>query len=359
MTKNFFYTFPAIKGNQASKDYFVIMCPLNILSKLFIFNEDEIPAEYRAQRIINKSRIPQMANYIVNNPKAYVFSSLTASIDGKFEFNSFDEAQNKNIGILNVSMDSRLLINDGQHRRAAIEDALKASPELGEETISVVLFIDEGLKRSQQIFADLNKHAVNVSKSIGILYDSRDEIALITKNLLDVNQNLKNFTDKENTSLPKFSPKLFILSSIYEANKKLLYKLNPNDEKLKDFVIEFWQFLCDNITEWMFVFNKEMSPHTFRSTYISSNGVVLEAIGIIGNYLYKNNLSDWKSYLVKLNELDWNRSNLEDWENRVIGPTGRIVKSANYVKLTSNLIKKKLGLQLTKEEIKLEKEFHQ
>lgn len=174
MTNNFFYTFPAIKGIQASKEYFVIMCPLKILSKLFIFNEEEIPAEYRSQRILNKSRIPEMANYIINNSKDYVFSSLTASIDGEFEFSTFDENINKNIGTLKVAMDSKLLINDGQHRRAAIEEALKANPELGEETISIVLFIDEGLRRSQQIFSDLNKHAVNVSKSIGILYDSRD-----------------------------------------------------------------------------------------------------------------------------------------------------------------------------------------
>ena len=49
MTSNFFYSFPAIKGIQSSKEYFVIMCPLKILSKLFIFNEEEIPAEYRSQ----------------------------------------------------------------------------------------------------------------------------------------------------------------------------------------------------------------------------------------------------------------------------------------------------------------------
>ena len=69
MNSTFFYSFPAIKGTQASREYFVIMCPLKILSKLFIFNEDDIPAEYRAQRILNKNRIPEMANYIINNPK--------------------------------------------------------------------------------------------------------------------------------------------------------------------------------------------------------------------------------------------------------------------------------------------------
>src|SRR5699024_2609759 len=125
--------------------------------------------------------------YIINNPKDYVFSSLTASIDGEFEFSALDSNFDDKIGILKVSMDSRLLINDGQHRQAAIHEALKANPDLGEETISVVLFIDEGLNRSQQIFSDLNKHAVNVSKSIGILYDSRDPIAIITKNLLNTN----------------------------------------------------------------------------------------------------------------------------------------------------------------------------
>ena len=358
MNSNFFYSFPAIKGTQASREYFVIMCPLKILAKLFIFNEDDIPAEYRAQRILNKTRIPEMANYIINNPKDYVFSSLTASLDGEFEFNPINMNFNKDIGVLNVSMDSKLLINDGQHRRAAIEEALKAAPELGDETISIVLFVDEDLHRSQQIFADLNKHAVNVSKSIGILYDSRDPIALITKKLLDNNVYLKNFTDKENTSLPKYSTKLFILSSIYETNKKLLYKLNANDEKCINYVLDFWDYLCENIKEWMFVFNKETNATNFRNSYISSNGVVLEALGIIGNYLYTNSYEDWKDYLSKLNDIDWNRNNLKDWENRVIAPNGRIVKSGRYVKLTNNLIKQKIGLPLTADENKLENEFH-
>lgn len=358
MEQNFYYTFPAIKGIQASKEYFVIMCPLNILSKLFIFNDSYIPAEYRAQRILNKSRIPEIADYIVSNPKDYVFSSLTASIDGNFEFSSFNEHESKNIGLLKVSMESKLLINDGQHRRAAIEDALKASPELGNETISIVLFIDMDLKRSQQIFSDLNKHAVNVSKSIGILYDSKDPIAIITKNLIENNLHLKNYTDKENGSLPKFSPKLFTLSSIYETNKKLLSRSNIEDEHFKKFLYDYWDFLCTNINEWKFVFNKEISPHIFRNTYVSSNGVVLEALGIVGNYLYKNNLNDWKNILVKLNTIDWNRTNLTDWENRVIGPTGRIVKSSTYVRLTSNLIKIKLGITLSKEELKLESDMN-
>lgn len=357
MKKNFYYTFPAIKGNQAQRDYFIIMCPLNILSKLFIFNEEELPAEYRAQRILNKNRVPEIVNYILNNPNDYVFSSLTASVDGDFEFTPFSDDDNaKEIGTLKIAMDSKLLINDGQHRRAAIEDALKVSPNLGNETISVVLFIDEGLNRSQQIFADLNKHAINVSKSIGILYDSRDPIAMITKSLLEENNYLKHYTDKENPSLSKFSPKLFTLSSINETNKKLVRKLDLKDNKTSDFVKEFWSILCENMKEWQFVFSKHTNPHLFRTDYISSHGVVLEALGLVGNYLYINNTYNWKQILSNVKNIDWHRSNLNDWQNRVIGSTGRIVKSATYVRLTSNLIKTKLNLPLTKEELKLEKD---
>lgn len=357
MKNNFFYTFPAIKGKQATRDYFIIMCPLKILSKLFIFNEDELPPEHRAQRILNRVRIPEMATYIINNPKDYVFSSLTASIDGDFEFTPINAESDDKIGNLKVAMDSRLLINDGQHRRAAIEEAIKAVPELEDETISVVLFIDEGLKRSQQIFADLNKHAVNVSKSIGILYDSRDPIAMITKSLLEENNYLKHFTDKENPSLSKFSPKLFTLSSVNETNKKLLNKLNTNDPKIHSFVKEFWDVLCENMKEWQFVFNKDTNPTLFRKDYISSNGVVLEALGLVGNYLYKNNPYDWKKILSNVKDIDWHRTNLDDWQNRVIGPTGRIVKSATYVRLTSNLIKIKLNISLSKDELKLENDY--
>ncbi|MGL5479344.1 MAG: DNA sulfur modification protein DndB [Clostridium sp.] len=354
MKNNFFYSFPALRGNQANRNFFVIMCPLSILSKLFIFNDSELPPEYRAQRILNKNRIPEIANYIVNNSSDYVFSSLTASIDGEFEFLPLDKSFDENIGNLKVSMDSRLLINDGQHRRAAIEEALKASPELGDETISVVLFIDEDLKRSQQIFADLNKHAVNVSKSIGILYDSRDPIALISKALLDENKEINYFTDRENPSLSKFSNKLFTLSSINETNKKLLNKLNLPDEDAKKLVFDFWDVLCKNMKEWSFVFKHEMSAHSFRNEYISSNGVVLEALGLVCNYLYKNSKSDWKKILSNISEIDWNRANLNDWQHRVIGSTGRIVKSATYVKLTHNLIKQKLGISLNDEDLKIE-----
>ncbi len=159
------------------------MCPLKLVPKILLFQEEELPPELRAQRVLNKARVPEIANYVTSNRTNYIFSSITASIDAKVIFDNLKLADEtlEDIGKLRVPMDARILVNDGQHRRAAIEEALKEHPDLGDETISVVFFIDVGLKKSQQMFADLNKHAIRPTRSIGILYDHRDPLSMFSK----------------------------------------------------------------------------------------------------------------------------------------------------------------------------------
>ena len=136
------YVFTALRGRQAGREYYVAMCPMKLVPKIFLFLEEEIPAELRSQRTLNKSRIPEIANYIINNQTNYIFSSITASVDGevRFEQISLNGEKIEDVGKLRITMDSRFIINDGQHRRAAIEQALAECPELGDETISVVFF---------------------------------------------------------------------------------------------------------------------------------------------------------------------------------------------------------------------------
>ena len=69
------HKFAAIKGRQSGDDYYTVVCEMAIIPRLFLFNEATIPTELRAQRHINKSRIPEIARYIVDNPKNYIFPS--------------------------------------------------------------------------------------------------------------------------------------------------------------------------------------------------------------------------------------------------------------------------------------------
>ena len=62
------FVFPAVKGIQAQREYYISMVPLEILSKIFQFVDEELPPEIRAQRVLNKSRIPEIKNYILSNP---------------------------------------------------------------------------------------------------------------------------------------------------------------------------------------------------------------------------------------------------------------------------------------------------
>src|SRR5206468_3439133 len=109
-----------------------------------------------------KSRIPEMTQYILDNEDGYLFSSLTASFNCEPDFQVLVK-EHPDIGILELPFESDLVINDGQHRRAAIEEALKENPKVGDETISVVLFPWEDLDRMQQMFSDLNRTARTTS----------------------------------------------------------------------------------------------------------------------------------------------------------------------------------------------------
>ena len=65
---DFTVSFPAIRGIQAKREYYLVMCPIRYVTRLFSFDEKgEVPAEMRAQRVLNQSRVPEIARYIIAN----------------------------------------------------------------------------------------------------------------------------------------------------------------------------------------------------------------------------------------------------------------------------------------------------
>ena len=218
------YVFPAIRGVQAGREYYVTMCPLRLIPRLFLFDEEELPPEMRAQRSLNKARVPEISRYIIENPDSYIFSALTASVNAQVRFEPLERGGGpaERVGTLSIPMSAKFVINDGQHRRAAIQQALVDNPDLGDESIAIVLFLDIGLGRCQQMFADLNRHAIRPSKSIGVLYDHRDEMSTIAKLVVIRSPFLSDLTEMETSNLSTRSRKLFTLSALYSATKALL-----------------------------------------------------------------------------------------------------------------------------------------
>lgn len=349
---NFTYQFPAVRGVQAGKEYYISMVPLRLLSKLFPVEEDVVLPEYRAQRKINEARIPEIKRYILENRNTYVFSALSASIDGLFNFKATGDP---NIGVLEVDMDSVFLINDGQHRKAAIEAAMLEDETLAGETISIVFFADDGLSRSQQMFTDLNKHAVKTSNSLATLYDSRDAIAVATKKVIESVPFFKRYTDKERDILGKNSSNLFTLNNIYKANTKIL-KTAQCTEGDVDFLITFWNYVADNIIEWNELINREITKKDLRENYITTLAITLNAFGRLGRYFYENENADMR-LLNGLKNIDWLRSNEDNWLRRTIRENGKVMNTEEAVILTCSKIKQLLGIELSKDEKIKEKQL--
>ena len=348
----FVYNFPAVKGTQAHRDYFIAMVPQKLLPKLFPNDNEIVQPEYRAQRKINEQRIPEICDYILDNRYNYVFSAISASIDGDFRF---VEIEDKSIGILEVSMDATFLINDGQHRKAAIEAAMEEDDSLGEETISVVFFKDKGLKNSQQMFTDLNKHAVKTSNSLSTLYDSRDELAIATRKVIEDVSFFSKYTDKERDILGKNSSKLFTLSNIYKANHRVIRKKRVSDSDVS-FLIKYWRCVSDNIIEWNELLNHQITKKDLRENYIVTLAITINALGRLGNYFYENENVVFDIVLENLQNINWLRSN-DEWLLRVMRENGKVMNNEAAILLTCSKIKDYLGIPLSVDERNREREI--
>jgi DNA sulfur modification protein DndB len=349
-------SFPVIRGIQAGREYYVAMWTMRTLKQISIFDEQELPPELRAQRTLNKSRVPEIANYVLNNPKDYVFSAITASIDSDVEFEPLSGKQTESrLGTLKVPMDAKFIINDGQHRRAAILSALEQKPELGSETISVVFFLDIGLSRSQQMFADLNRYAIRPSRSLGLLYDHRNDKAKLAKLVIMKSDIFRDIVDLEKSSLAPRSRKLFTLSAFYNACADLIEDIaTGNLEQDAQTVREFWETVARQFPAWLQVRDGKLAASEVREGYIHSHGIALQAIGKAGNALLKGNPSGWKTRLKALSQIDWSRKNGRLWEGRALSG-GRVSKVTTNVILTTNAIKKHLGIELGSGEQLVEK----
>lgn len=348
-------SFPAMKGVIGSRDYYSCLMKLNAIPKMFTFRDwAEFSPEDREQRILTKTRVPEIAKYMLDNEDGYLFASITASYkcDVKFAQTGGDTS----IGLLEMEFeDANFVVNDGQHRCAAIAQAIKENPALGEETISVLLFPYESRERVQQMFSDLNRFVKKTSKSLDILYDKRDGLSKVTIELCERVPVFQDMVDKDAVSLPTRSEKLFSLAALYDANEDLLksHRAGNEDEPhhaLVKIAVEYWTAVSDAMPDWQRVKSRELTALTLRQQKISSHSVVLRALGGVGAELMEMDPSGWKSRLMSLASVDWTKKNRE-WENICI-VANSVVSNRQARSATKAYIKRALGLNVTEAELR-------
>lgn len=345
-------SFPAMRGTMGGRQYYATVLSLAEVPRLFKFNDwEQCTPELRAQRVLNKSRVPDVAKYILDNEDGYLFSSITASCNSEVKFVPSDT--NPDIGTLEMELENiEFIINDGQHRCAAIAAALKENPAIGKDKISVLLFATENLERLQQMFSDLNRFAHKTSKSLDILYDHRDNLSALTMEVSEQVEVFKGMVDKEKITIPLRSPKLFTLATLYDANEELL-----GDEVEKDgskdyarklnLAVEYWTEVSNVIPDWRKVKDGDLKAPELRQERINAHAVVMRALGGVGKVLLAEYPHEWKGKLAPLRNIDWRKSVGSKvnplWDNVCI-TAGSVVSNRQARMETLAVLKRGLGL---------------
>ena len=338
--------FDVIRGIQGGREFYTGMCTFATLYNHFKFNEDpQIPPELRAQRKLRRSRIPAIADYILSNPDSYVFSAITVSVGGRLIFHPTPGLGDaSSMGTLHISIDAPILINDGQHRYAAIRQAYEQRPQLRGERIPVVFFEDVGLERSQQMFADLNKHAVKPTRSLGLLYDHRDSFSRFVVNLANDVEIFVGRTEMEKTNISHRSKKFFTLNGISEATRFLL-KANAKSiaaEKQRA-AADFWREVSLSIPEWSLLLQGKVTPYELRRGYVHAHTNVLAAIGMAGHILITHYPDSWSKMVRRIHKIDWSRDSPQ-WDGKLV-INGRMLKNKTGIKAAAGVILKSCGVK--------------
>jgi DNA sulfur modification protein DndB len=353
-----------MKGHMGGRDYYATNMALSEVPRFFKFNDwEQQEPSLRAQRVLNVGRIPEITNYMLENEEGYLFSSITASYNCPVTF--VPNRDDERIGVIEMDLENmEFVINDGQHRAAAISAAIKENPDLGKDRISVLLFPMESLERLQQMFSDLNRFVHKTSRSMDILYDHRDHLSALVKDVEEEVRVFRGMVDKERTSLPVRSTKLFTLSSLYDANRELFGSEgvpDPNAEPEKfegqvQVAIEYWNAVSKGIEDWGRVIDGSLNAPQLRQEKISTHSVVLRAVGGVGRVLLEQYPLDWRDRLLGLRAIDWRKSKGNKvnplWDNVCI-VAGSVVSNRQARTATQAVLKHELGLPLGSQEQQL------
>jgi DNA sulfur modification protein DndB len=265
-------------------------------------------------------------------------------------------------------MDAIILINDGQHRKFAIDQALRLTKDktLCDETIPVVIYYDEGLSRSKQIFSDINANLVKPSAAISALYDLRNPYNKYVLETLGRHAEISRYVDKEATTIGVKSEMIWPLVHY----KKFFLQLTGLKEKCFDheslhrkfgsLVNEFPDSVLAAMVEMVqplkLALSGDLSSEDLRIEYVAGHAVYLESLALALNGLAMNVSSVSREQVftavAKIATLSTERSSAH-WIGRCV-LADRMVKTADSVKLTAALMRRAADIPLSEAMIEAE-----
>ena len=186
---------PAIKGKIGETIYYIANLTFQQINQLVKRVDSELHTSTSLREEIQRSlsdNYIKIKQYILNREDHFFNSLVLAVYDGQPIWTEIryelEEEWYHNVGVLHFNGEEKIFPVDGQHRVEGIKAALKEKPEIGSETISVILIghsnSTEGMEKSRRIFSTLNRYAKPVRLGDIIALDEDDVVAITTRILL-------------------------------------------------------------------------------------------------------------------------------------------------------------------------------
>ena len=211
----------ALRGRQGDRQMFLLLVTNHVLLRNFAAEAEVTDHGQAVQRTLDKRHYKDIVEYITENPADYILGAMTYATDlvGDEEF--VPMRPGSNIGTLVLPMDARLRCLDGQHRRAAIAEAVIEDEEVGDDfSAVVVLYVEDDYSKRRQMFSDMNATPKVVSKALNITFDSRDPYAQAAQRLAAEHDLLRGVVETTKARINANDPNIFSLSGVYDGLKR-------------------------------------------------------------------------------------------------------------------------------------------
>lgn len=364
--------FDAAHGQMGELDFYVTSMKLGELARNVGYAERDLgggaeaPPDLLRQRKLNLTRVRQeMKPYLTENPDHF-FSALTVEVirpgEATNDVNFVPSADNPDFGRIYFDGSEELQAIDGQHRLKAIQLALEDKPELARESVAVVLIPHRGMKRSQQVFSDLNRYAKTPSKTLNILFEHREFEANVAKEWAQRCLAFKDGrTNFETNSLVTKSRHIITLSVLYECVRDFIAKdyakkawasrqhLQQEAERVASELAEWYDgFVIPSLPGLRDVIDGRTRPIELRGQFIYPHSIGWRAIAQTVRRA-KDQRPDAKDFILRgLGAVDWRVINPE-WEGSAMS-AGTVANRRQNIARASAMLALKLGLEVNTEE---------
>ncbi|TAK64528.1 MAG: DGQHR domain-containing protein [Dehalococcoidia bacterium] len=343
--------FRALKGRMGTTDFYLCTASLSEVARQVDYKESkqDWAPEVLQQRPLNVKRVTnEMVPYLVENEDHFYNTLVVEHVrpgEIHHDINFVPDEQGSSAGWIEIEAE-KLEALDGQHRLKSIQLAVEQRPELGRETIALMIVPHKSAHGSQQMFSDLNRNAKPTPKPLNVLFEHREIAALLAKDLAKKSRVLSGRVHFTSSSLSERSPYITTLPVVYEATKvveSVLPSADDDYDAALAFLVKLWDTALGALPGVDDVVSGARKPAELRRQYVYATSVGIEALADVIRAAVTEFPATWHEILSQgLRRIDWGLGDVQ-WEGVALF-AGRAAIGMAARRRTATLIKHLLGL---------------